>query len=168
MKKQISTEQSEANIQEVLRLLAEMPAKLESLSKGLSEEQLHRPLGSGERSFTEAVAHLLHCEALTADSITLALLRDEPMIADLHAERDLGKLLRFDQLPFPDLLAYFKVRRAVLLRVLVSLSEKKWSRCIREAKKARKESVYWRARGQALHELEHLLDLEKKLNRAHP
>ena len=167
MKKQISTDQTEANIQEVLRLLAETPAKLEAMSEGLSEEQLHRPLGSRERSFTETIAHIIHCEALTADSIYLALLRDEPMIADLHAERDLGKLLRFDQLPFSDLLAYFKVRRVVLLRVLESLTEKKWSRCIREAKKARKESVYWRARGQALHELEHVLDLENKLNQAH-
>ena len=164
MKKQISTDQTESNIQEVLRLLRETPKTLERLSNGLSKEQLQRPLGSGERSFTEALAHIIHCEAITTDSITLALLRDEPMIADLHPERDLGKLLQFDQLPFSDLLAYLKVRRVVLLRVLESLTEKKWSRCIREAKKARKESVYWRARGQALHELEHLLDLEKKLS----
>lgn len=163
MTKQISTEQTSENIKEVLRLLAETPGKLERLSKGLSEEQLQRPLGSGERSFTEALAHIIHCEALTADSIYLALLRDEPMIADLHAERDLGKLLRFDLLPFHELLAYFILRRTVLLRVLDPLTDKKWSRCIREAKKARKESVYWRARGQALHELEHVLDLEKKL-----
>jgi hypothetical protein len=164
MKKQISTEQTEVNIKEVLRLLAETPGTLESLSKGLSEEQLQRPLGSGDRSITETLAHILHCEALTADSIYLALLRDEPLIADIHAERDLGKLLRFDLLPFNELLAYFKLRRTVLLRVLEPLTDTKWSRCIREAKKARKESIYWRARGQALHELEHVLDLEKKLS----
>ena len=168
MKKQISTEQTDTNIQGVLRLLSETPSQLEKLSKGLSEEQLHRPLGPGERSFTEVLAHLLNCEAIMAESINLALLTDEPLLAGIHPERDLGKLLRLDLLPFRELLAYFKVRRVVLLRVLVSLSGKKWSRCIREAKKARKESVYWRARGQALHELEHLLDLEKKLNRAHP
>ena len=163
MKKQISTDQTESNIQEVLRLLAETPTKLENLSKGLSHEQLHRPFGSGERSFTEAMAHLINCEYITAESIYLALLRDEPFIPDYHAERDLGKLLRFDLLSFTELLAYFKLRRTVLLRVLESLTDKKWSRCIREEKKQRKESVYWRARGQALHELEHLLDLEKKL-----
>jgi hypothetical protein len=165
MKKQIATEQTDSNIKEVLRLLAETPAKLESLSNGLSEEQLHRPLGSGERSFTEAVTHLINCEAITAASIYLALLRDEPFIADIHAERDLGKLLRFDLLPITELLAYFKLRRTVLLRVLESLTDKKWSRCIREEKKQRRESVYRCARGQALHELEHLLDLEKKLNK---
>jgi hypothetical protein len=64
-------------------------------------------------------------------------------------------------------MVYFGLRRTVLLRVLASLTEEKWSRCIREEGKQRKESVYWRARGQALHELEHLQDLETKLNRNH-
>ena len=164
MKKQIPTDQTTENIKEVLRLLTETPTQLERLSNSLSNEQLHQPLGSGERSFTEALTHLINCEAITANSIYLALLQDEPLIADIHPERDLGRLLRLDLLPFAELLAYFKLRRVVLLRVLEALSEKKWSRCVREEKKQRKESVYWRARGQALHELEHVLDLEKKLN----
>ena len=165
MKKQISTNHTDSNTKEVLRLLAETPVKLESLGKGLSAEQLNKPLGKGERSFTEALAHLINCEAITAESIYLALLTDEPLLAGIHAERDLGKLLCFDLFPFPDLLAYFKTRRMVLLRVLESLNEEKWSRCVREAGKQRKESIFWRARGQALHELEHLLDLEDKLNK---
>jgi hypothetical protein len=165
MRKQISTEQTDLNIKKVIRLLTETPVKLDELSSGLSEEQLHTPLGSGERSFTQALAHLIHCEAVTAGSIYLALLMDEPLLAGIHAERDLGKLLRFDLLPFAELTAYFKLRRTVLLRVLESLTDEKWSRCIREAGKQRKETVYWRARGQALHELEHLLDIENKLNK---
>ena len=163
MKKLISRDQTEANIKEVLRLLAESPTKMENLSKRLSDEQLHRPLGSGARSFIETVAHLINCEAVTAESVYVALLRDEPLVSDIHPERDLGKLLHFEQLPFSELLAYFKFRRKVLLRVLESLTEKKWSRCIREEKKQRKETIYWIARGQALHEMEHLSDLETKL-----
>lgn len=163
MKKQIPTEQTASNIKEVLRLLSETPAQLEKLSKGLSEAQLHEPLGSGERSFVENLAHIINCEALISEAVYLALLVNEPMVASIHAERDLGKLLRFDQLSFSELLAYFKLRRKVLLRVLEPLTEAKWSRCIREEKKQRKESIYRQARGQALHELEHLEDLEKKL-----
>jgi hypothetical protein len=165
MKKSISTAQTDSNIREVTRLLAETPERLESLSRGLSEEQLHAPLGAGERSFVEALAHLINTEALSSEAIYLALLRDEPFMPNLHAERDLGKLLRLDLLSFGELLAYFKLRRAVLLRVLEPLTEEKWSRCIRETGKQRKESVYWRARGQALHELEHVADLETKLNK---
>ena len=165
MKKQISTEQTDSNIREVLRLLAETPTRLETLSKGLSDKNLHRPLGEGERSIVETVAHIINCEATNAEAIYLALLRNEPLIADIHPERDLGKLLHVEQLPFSDLLAYFKTRHAILLRVLESLTEQQWSRCIREEKKARKESVYRQARAQALHELEHVSDLEKKLGR---
>ena len=165
MKKSISTAQTDSNIKEVLRLLAETPTQLEGLSKGLSNRQLREPLGKGERSFTETLAHLINCEALSSEAIYLALLANEPFLAAIHAERDLGKLLQFDLLDFPDLLAYFKLRRRVLSHVLESLTEEKWSRCIREKRKQRKESVYWRARGQALHELEHLQDLDGKLNR---
>jgi hypothetical protein len=166
MKKQISTDQNKSNIEEVLRLLRETPAKLERLDVILSEKQMQTPLGAGERTPTEILAHIINCEALASESIYLALLRNEPLIPDLHAERDLGKLLRFDTLPFPDLLAYFKLRRSVLLRILETLTEKQWSRVVREEKKQRKESIYWRARGQALHELEHLLDLENKLGKS--
>lgn len=164
MKKQISTAQTDSNIKEVLRLLTETPQRLESFRKGLTKEQLHEPLGPGERSFTETLAHLLNTEALSSQAIYLALLADEPMLTDIHAERDLGRLLRFDLLAFAELLAYFRLRRTILLRVLATLTKERWSRCIREAGKQRKESVYWRARGIALHELEHLQDLEIKLN----
>lgn len=165
MKKQISTELTESNLQKVLQLLQETPAALKTLSQELSDQQLHAPLGPGERSFTETLAHLLHCEAITFQAIVLALILDEPLLAELHPERDLGKLIRLDQMPFEELLEYFKFRRTVLLRVLEPLSEKKWSRAVREQKKQRQESVYWKARGQALHELEHLLDLQQKLTR---
>jgi hypothetical protein len=163
MKKSISSDQTESNIREVMKLLSEMPTKLASLTKRLSDEQRHAPLGPGERTPTEILAHILHCEALTAEAIYLALLKDEPLVPDIHAERDLGKLLRLDLLSFDELLTYYKVRRTILMRVLEPLTEKKWSRVVREEKKARKESVYWKARGQALHELEHLLDLESKI-----
>jgi hypothetical protein len=78
-------------------------------------------LGQGQRSFTEILAHLINCEARSSEAIYLALLADDPVLVDIHPERQLGKLLRYDQLAFADLLAYFKLRRTVLLRVLASL-----------------------------------------------
>lgn len=165
MRKQISTALTESNIREAVRLLSETPEQLESLGKGLIDQQLHEPLGPGERSFTETLAHLINTEAVSSEAIYLALLADEPLLIAIHAERDVGKLLRFDLLPFAELITYFRLRRTVLLRVLASLTDEQWSRVIREERKQRKESVYWRARGMALHELEHLQDLEIKLNR---
>jgi hypothetical protein len=165
MKKIISTEVTNTNIAKVKDLLAETPVKLESFSKSLSAEQFRQPLGAGERSFTEDLAHLINCEAQSSEAIYLALFADEPLFIDIHPERQLGKLLRYDLLPFSELLAYFKLRRTVLLRVLDSLTEEQWSRSIREAEKKRKESVYWRARSIAMHELEHLSHLESKLGK---
>lgn len=165
MKKQITTEQTEENIREVLQLLSETPAQLERLSRGLSDKELHEQLENRERSFIEAIAHLLNCEARSSEAITLALLAKEPMLAPIHPQRDLGKLLRFDQYPLDELLKYFEFRRRVLLNVLNSLRDNQWSRVIRQEGKQRKESVYWQARGLALHEMEHVQDLERKLEK---
>ncbi len=165
MKKIISTEATNVNIAKVRDLLADTLRKLERLSKHFSTERLRQPLGSGQRSFIEDLAHLINCEARSSEAIYLALLADEPLFTDIHPERQLGKLLRYDLLAFSDLLAYFKLRRTILLRVLGSLTEDQWSRSIREAGKKRKESVYWRARSIAMHELEHLSDIESKLPR---
>mgnify|MGYP003525232827 CR=1 FL=1 len=163
MQKTISTDLTPANIARVLELLRETPEKLKALSKLLSVEKLRQPLGADERSLTEDLAHLINSEARTSEAIYLALLVDEPLIADIHSERDWGKLLRFDLLDFPELLAYFKLRRKVLLRIFSALTEAQWSRPIREEGKKRKESIYWRARSLALHESEHVSDLERKI-----
>jgi hypothetical protein len=55
------------------------------------------------------------------------------------------------------LLAYFKLRRKVFLRMLAGLVDKGWSRTVREAGK------YWRAQAQALHEMAHLAEIEARV-----
>ncbi|MCI0708997.1 MAG: DinB family protein [Chloroflexi bacterium] len=163
MKPKISTTPTKANIKKVLQLLEEMPGHLERLSARLSDAELRKPLDEGERSFTEDLAHLLNSEALTAQMIYMALLVEEPYFDDVHPERHWGKLVRFEQYSFADLVAYYKFRRTVLLNVLRSLTDEQWERVIREEGKQRKESVYWRARALALHEHDHLTDLQGKL-----
>ena len=163
MKKSISTDQTPANIAKVMEVLAESPARLDSLCKGVSAEQSRQPLGKGERTATEVLAHMINGEAVSSEMIYQALLVKEPFFADIHPERVWGKLLRFDLLDFSDLLAYFKIRRKVWLRVLSGLKEGGWARCVREEGKQRKESVYWRARTIAMHELDHIGDLESKV-----
>lgn len=163
MKKAIATDQTPENIAKVMEVLTESPARLEALSKSVSAEKLRQPMGKGERTASEVLAHMINGEARSSEMIYQALLVDEPFFADIHPERDWGKLLRFDLLDFSDLLVYFTVRRKVLLRVLSGLKETDWGRVVREEGKQRKESVYWRARTIAMHELDHLGDLEQKL-----
>jgi hypothetical protein len=163
MKKAFSTEPTKANTANVIALLTDTPVQLERLSVALDAARLRQPMKPGERSFSEVLAHLVHCEARSSEAIYLALLVNEPLFPDVHPERQWGKLLRYDLLDVSDLFAYFKLRRAVLMRVLTSLTEAQWQRVISEPGKKRKESVYWRARGLALHELEHVTDLQSKL-----
>lgn len=163
MKKAISTQSTKANITSVMDLLADTPVRLERLSTRLDPEQARQPMQPGERSFGEVVAHLIHCEARSSEAIYLALLASEPVLPSIHPERGWGKLLRFDLLDASDLLVYFRLRRTVLLRVLASLADAQWERSVCEERKKRKESVYWRARALALHELEHIMDVQSKL-----
>ncbi len=163
MKKTISTEITESNIAQIIDLLSDTSRKLESLLSRFSDEQFVKPLGAGERSLTENLAHLINCEAMSSEFIYLALLKDEVTFNDVHPEREYGKLLRYDLFSFKSLVDYFIFRRTILLRVLSSLKIEQWSRSVSEKEKKRKESVYWRARSIALHELEHKNDIENKL-----
>lgn len=165
MTKAISNDLTAENISQVMKVLASSPEELTALSKGLSAEGLRQPLGKDERSFTECITHLINGEARSSEMIYQALLADEPFFADLHPDRDIGKLLRFDLLEFSELLAYYKTRRKVLLRVLSGLKESQWGRVVQEQGKKRKESVYWRARTIVMHELDHISDLKNKLSK---
>ena len=161
--KSISTDLTSANIAVILERLAQSSERLDVLFRSVHAETLRQPMAAGERTPTEVLAHLLNGEARSAEMIYQALLTDEPYFADLHPDRDIGKLLRFDQLGFAELLTYFNIRRKVLLRVLSGLTEAQWGRTIQEEGKKRRESVYWRARTIVMHELDHLGDLEDKL-----
>lgn len=163
MPKRISTETTEENIAAVLAILQGIPARLEAVGKLLSAAELAAPLGRNERSPTQILAHLINCEARTAEAIYLALLLNDPLIHKVHPERQWGKLLRPESLPFNDLLAYFNVRRTLLIGVLRPLTHAQWQRAIREENKKRQESVYWLARTIALHEREHFEELESKI-----
>ena len=164
MKKSISTNQTEANITKIKDLLQASPSQLKQLSQTRSPEKLREPLATGERSFVENLAHLLNCEARTTENIYLALIVNEPFVHKIHPERQFGQLIQFEQFLVAELLTYFQFRRTVLMQLLNSLTDKQWSRTIREEGKKRQESVYWLAHSLALHELEHLTDLKEKLN----
>jgi hypothetical protein len=167
MKKAISTESTQANIAKVIDLLSATPGQLDRLRARVTVEQLRQPLKPGERSLIGALAHLIHCEARSSEAIYLALLAREPVIPAIHPERQWGKLLRYDLLDASELLSYFRLRRAVLMRVLTSLTDTQWQRVVYEPGKKRRESVYWQARSMALHELGHITDVESKLSGYH-
>jgi hypothetical protein len=163
MDKTISTDVRASNMQEVVSLLAVARARPELLSRGLPLEKLARPLGRGERPFARDLAHPRRCEARSSEGIYLALLARQPAFLDIHPACKFGRPLRYDLLLVSDLLACFKIRRLLMLRVLRELKPAQWTRTLRQVGKQHLQSVYLRARSIALHELENVSALERKL-----
>jgi hypothetical protein len=168
MVKSISTESNPANQVIICQLLESAPSRLAADCDGIAEAQARHSAEAGERTLVEIVAHLLNVEARSSEIIFHALILNEPLVPAIHPEHDWGALAHYDRLQLADLLVYFRLRRAVLIPVLSGLSAKQWDRRIREPGKQRQESVYWRARGLALHEQEHLAEIETRFGQGEP
>jgi len=156
----ISTKPTPTNITTVLDILKATPGQLYICREHVDSPR--EPLAEGERSLVATVAHLINCDAQTTQGIYLALLRDTPTLLDLHPERDWGKLLQVETLDCDELLAYFRVRRLMLMAVLERLSDDAWTRSVQPENKKRTESVYYLARSLALHEQAHVEELQTK------
>lgn len=163
--KRLATSPSAERIALMLRVLQATPARLKELGEGLSDARLNLPLGEGERSFKRDLTHLLYCAERGTIPIYYALTTNEPIMPRVHAERQWGKLLRYEAFDLPDLFACFSFNRRALLRVLRRLSPRQWQRAVQPEGKKRTESVYYLARGLCLHEYGHLEDLSAKMNR---
>ncbi len=161
--KALPSQASEANIQRVLAMLRLIPIQLESIGNQLEPAELEQPLAADEWSPQRVLAHLVHCEARSLAGISHALLLSNPPHPRIHAERQLGKLLRYEQFSYAELLVYFSLRRRALLAVLERLKAQQWLRTVQPVGKQRPENVYYLARALALHETEHLRDMRKKL-----
>ena len=163
--KQLKTKPSDERIALVLAQLELAPLRLQNLAAGLSDSDLTRPLGKGERSFKRDLTHLCYCAERGGAPIHHALLLDQPLMPRIHAERDWGKLMRYEDFAIAELFAYYDFQRKALLRILRRLSPEQWQRSARREGVQRLESVYYSARGLCLHEMEHLEDLATKLGK---
>lgn len=163
--KRLATKPSEERISLILDVLAATSSRLHELRAGLADDDLDRPLGQGERSFKRDLTHLIYCAERGTIPIYYALAANTPFMPRIHAERQWGKLLRYEAFDLPDLFAYFSFNRRALLNVLRMLTPQQWERTVMPEGKKRSESVYYSARGMCVHEYGHLEDLAKKLGK---
>ena len=163
--KRLTTTPSDERIALILEVLTATPSRLHELRAGLTDTQLDRPLGEGERSFKRDLTHLIYCAERGTIPIYYALTAERPFMPRIHAERQWGKLLRYEAFDLPDLLAYFAFNRRALLNVLQRLRPQQWERTVQPEGKKQTESVYYAARGMCVHEYSHLEDLAKKLGK---
>ena len=147
--KRLTTTPSEERITLILEVLAATPSRLHELRAGMADDELDRPLGQGERSFKRDLTHLIYCAERGTIPIYYALAANEPFMPRIHAERQWGRLLRYEAFDLPDLLAYYAFNRRALLNVLHGLTPQQWERTVKPEGKKRSESVYYAARGCA-------------------
>jgi len=86
------------------------------------------------------------------------------MIYPLHAEKDFDRLSLFSGLGLNELVEAFSLERKKTLNFLKSLRKSDWCRQLKEENKAREETIYWRARGLAIHDFTHVQILKFQTN----
>jgi hypothetical protein len=155
----ISTKTSEANIKKILTILAASPGRLQALSEPRSALELNAPLKQDHWSFAKVMAHLYAYAELINHATYYALLFENPTLPNVHPQQNWARLVRYDQFAFSSLLASFVFQREVLLHKLTGLNDTQWARLVtREGK--RQETIYRLNRSMALHEIDHLAQLE--------
>ncbi|TAK10989.1 MAG: DinB family protein [Anaerolineae bacterium] len=155
----ISTEQSPSSIALILETLENAARFFAEAAAKMTPTEISKPLTPGEWSFHEVMAHLLTTNDVAMNAIVYALALKEPSLPEIHARREWGKAVRYEEHRFEDLLAAYQFKRRVMLHVLRDLTPKKWTTALHRPK-SRSTTVYLQARGMALHDLEHVEHLK--------
>lgn len=163
-KKEIPGSFSEVAATNIFTILECTPNYLTSIAKHFDDRSSLEPIIEGKRSFRETLIHLLNIEGLNYATIYPAFLLNKPMVHPLHAERDLDRLGLFLDFQLNELLEAFCLERRKSLSFLKSLKKSEWHRQFAEENKAGKETIYWRARGLAIHDFTHVQILKFQTN----
>lgn len=163
-KKVIPTLQTESSIKRIFEILQNTPTEIFAISDCIGNADFQKPIIPGKRSFRETLIHMLNIETLNYTTIYPAFLLEKPEIFPLHAERDIDRLNLYKDFSRSELMSAFATERKKTLNFLKSLNQKDWSKQMIEQNKQRQETIYWRARGHALHDFTHILILKFQLD----
>jgi hypothetical protein len=163
-KKEIPTIISEQALINTFEILESTPEELIAIADNISKENFDKPIIPGKRSFRETLIHLLNIEALNYTTIYPAFLLDKANVYPLHAERDIHRLGLFENFTKEELLTVFGYERMKTMNFFKALKSEEWSKQLIEENKQRQETIYWRARGHALHDFTHMLILKFQLD----
>lgn len=148
---------TEAEIEIVLRLLAETPGRIAAAAEGLDGDQLQRRPEAKTWSVNDNLAHLRACADVWGETITAMFREDEPTLKHVSPRTRLKKT-DYPALPFQESFRDFVDQRRALLQLLGDLSLAEWSRGA--TIKERRHTVFSQARRMALHEVTHCQQIE--------
>ena len=148
-------------IEQLLNRLAAAPARLASLTEGLSTAQLLAPPEPGEWSERDVLAHLRSCADMWGRAIAVILSQDHPTFKAVNPTTWI-KQTNYLELEFQPSLVAFTAQRAALLETLRPLAPEDWARAatVTGAGKPLDRSVYTYAQWLANHERSHYRQLD--------
>ena len=150
-----------AEITKYLALLEAFPRNVAAQTAGLSEAQLRWSPGKKDWSIVEVIAHLRACTEIWSFSIYAMLAEDKP-IFPLLDERRWTKAARYATFEFQSAFQIFCLQRQELLAVLKQLDFETWARSANI--EGRNHTVFSQGRRMALHETEHLKQIQALLD----
>jgi hypothetical protein len=112
-------------IDEILSRLEAGPARIASLTQGLTEAQLHTAPSEGEWSANDVLAHLRACSDVWGN-IVAALCRDGQVPRNVAHPRQHVKRIGYLDLEFAPSFAAFSAARTELTAGLMSLPPEAW------------------------------------------
>ena len=153
-------------VEQILTMLAAMPAHLADRTEGLPPAQLLAPPAPGAWSARDVLAHLRACADMWGKYIVQILSADRPTIKAVNPTTWI-KQTDYREQPFEPSLQVFTAQRAELLAVLTPLAPEAWSRMamVTGAGKPRERTVYTYALWLANHERSHLKQVERIVNK---
>lgn len=158
---------TQVEIENVLGLLAAMPRRIASLSRGVEISQLHFRPDPDSWSANDVLAHLRACADVWGKSIVKMITLDHPSLRYVSPRSWIRKT-DYLELEFRGSLKAFTDQRRELLKALGSLAIKDWSRSatITTQTRDREETVHNYARQIAEHESAHCQQIEAVLKLA--
>jgi hypothetical protein len=148
-------------IEEILSRLETGPARIASLTEGLTETQLHTPPSDAEWSANDVLAHLRSCNDVWGGYIKRMVAEDLPTVRVI-SPRNYIRRTDYLTLDFAPSLEAFTKARAELMALLRSLPSEAWQRtCIATgAGRPNPTSVHDNGDRLARHERPHLRQIE--------
>lgn len=148
---------TQAEIEDVLHLLAKTPERITAVIQTLAPAQLHARPDSNAWSINEILAHLRACADVWGKDIDAMLAEDSPTLRHISPRTYLHKT-NYLTLEFAASFQMFTEQRRTLLVKLHSLSQPQWARSAEI--KGRRHTVFSQARRLALHEAGHYEQIE--------
>ena len=146
----------------VLAMLAEGPARIAAATAGLSPERLHAAPGTGQWSANDVLAHLRACADVWGGYMATMLAQDRPSFRAISPRSYIHRT-GYSQQAFDPSFQAFARQRTELLAVLRALTPEQWQRgaVVPPAGRVRQPTVLSYAQRLALHEREHLEQIER-------